>query len=119
MRHDEYLVGVKKGTILPISISRIVVTSEDFQVTCESTLYYGDNTRASFNNPIGRVNVIGLPRKLQGEAKLKFIFTIDIYGKLRVKFYSLDNGQSDHFSTDVNGLLSTLNKTEENGDETG
>ena len=114
LKDNKYLVGVEKGTLLPVSISLIVNTSADNQVNCGSTLHYGDNDLASMNKTmpgkgsngkIGGVVVRGLPPKPQGEAELKFIFTIDLYGMLQVKFYSLDNGRSDFFSVNVKGLL--------------
>lgn len=117
VKGNKYLIGVEKGTVLPISISRTLITSEDNQTTCSSTLYYGDNKVASLNKKMprqssnrqeGGVILHGLPAKRQGEAKMKMIFTIDIYGQLRVKFYSLDNGRSDHYSVDVNGLLTEV-----------
>lgn len=108
LRFNRYLVGVEKGTELPVSISKIVVTSEANQQNCRSRLYYGDNKKADFNKQMGYVQVNNLPRMPAGEAKLKFIFTIDIYGKLLVRFYSLDNGRSDYFRTDLNSLLSTI-----------
>lgn len=117
LKGDEYIVGVEKGTVLPVSMTRIVRTSVDNQVICSSTLYYGDNQKASMNKKMpgksvnkreGGVSVSGLPLKPEGEAELKFIFTIDIYGNLKVKLYSLDNGRSDYFNVDVNGLLADV-----------
>jgi hypothetical protein len=114
LKGNKYLVGVEKGTTLPVSISRIVYTSEDNQVTCGSTLYYGDNDLANMNKTmpgkgsngkIGGVVVRGLPPKPEGETELKFIFTIDLFGSLKVRFYSLENGMSDYFLANVNGLL--------------
>lgn len=114
LKNDGYLVGVPKDTILPVLISSIVYTSVDNQVACNSTLHYGDNDLASLNKTMpgkglnGKASglvVNGLPTKPAGEAKLKFTFAVDIYGSLKVKFYSLDNGRSDYFTTDINGLL--------------
>lgn len=127
LKDNKYLVGVEKGTILPVSISRIVHTSADNQVTCGSTLHYGDNDLASMNKTmpgkgsngkIGGVVVRGLPSKPQGEAELKFIFTIDLYGSLKVRFYSLDNGRSDYFSVNVNGLLADEQVTDNTNETT-
>lgn len=126
VKGNKYLIGVEKGTILPITISRTLVTSEDNQTTCASKLYYGDNKIASLNKKMprkssnrqeGGVALHGLPAKPQGEAKMKMIFTIDIYGQLRVKFYSLDNGRSDYYNADVKGLLADVVVTEEKNDE--
>ena len=121
IKDNKYLIGVEKGTILPITISKILVTIEDNQTACSSILYYGNNETADLNKKMpnlstnrqqGGVVVRGLPPKPQGEARLKMIFTIDIYGTLKVKFYSLDNGRSDYYSVDINGLLADV-KTEE------
>jgi hypothetical protein len=117
IRGDKYLVGVEKGTILPITISKILVTVDDNQDSCTSTLYYGDDVVASMNKKMpnqstngepGGVIVRGLPLKPAREAKMKMIFTIDIYAQLKVKFYSLDNGQSDYYQVDAKGLLSDV-----------
>ncbi len=117
IKDNKYLIGVEKGTLLPVIISKILHTIKDGQTSCQSILYYGDNETASLNNKMpglsanrkaGGVVVHGLPPKREGEAKLKMIFTIDIYGDLRVKFYSLDNGRSDYFNIDIKGLLTDV-----------
>ena len=104
---------------MPISISRILVTIDDKQPICGSTLYYGDNETADLNKKMpnfstnkhpGGVIVKGLPPKPAGEARLKMIFTIDIYAILKVKFYSLDNGNSDYYTVDINELLDDYKK---------
>lgn len=114
VKDNKYLVGVEKGTLLPITISRVLATIENNQTSCVSKLYYGDNEVASLNKKMprqssngqeGGVVLRGLPAKPEGEAKMKMIFTIDIYGRLKVKFYSLDNGKSDYYAVDVNGIL--------------
>lgn len=127
VRGNRYLVGVEKGTIMPITISRTLVTSEDNQTTCSSTLYYGENDTASLNKKMpnqssnrqeGGVVLRGLPAKPQGEAKMKMIFTIDIYGQLKVKFYSLDNGRSDYYQVDVKGILADVVEQEKANEPT-
>jgi hypothetical protein len=119
IKDNKYLIGIEKGTVLPVTISRVLVTIEDNQTSCVSTLYYGDNQVASLNKQmpnqstnkqLGGVVVSGLPPKPQGEAQMKIIFSIDINGQLRVKFYSLDNGKSDYFTFDVARLLTEVNR---------
>ncbi|WP_460554569.1 phospholipase D-like domain-containing protein [Hymenobacter daeguensis] len=105
LKDNKYLVGVEKGTVLPVSISRIVCTSVDNQESCASTVYYGNADRANSNKALGKVEVSRLPKKPAGEAELKFIFTIDVYGELWVQFYSLDNGRRDTLTANINGLL--------------
>jgi len=122
VRGNRYLVGVEKGTIMPIAISKTLVTSEDNQTTCSSTLYYGENDTASFNKKMPNqstnrkesgVIIRGLPAKPKGEAKMKIIFTINIFGQLKVKFYSLDNGRTDYYSVNVNGIIADVQPPEE------
>ncbi len=114
LKDNRYLIGVEKGTTLPVNISRVVETSEDNQTSCYSALCYGENDVASMNKQMTRISknqqkggvvVRGIPPKAKGEAKLKMIFTIDIYGQLKVKFYSLDNGNFDEYLTDVKMLV--------------
>ena len=62
----------------------------------------------SANRKVGGVVIYGLPPKPFGEARMKMIFTINIYGQLKVKFYSLDNGRSDDYEVDVKGLLADV-----------
>lgn len=53
IKDNKYLIGVEKGTVLPISISRTLVTIDDNQPSCASTLYYGDHYDiASANKPM-------------------------------------------------------------------
>ncbi len=122
IKDNKYLIGVEKGTILPVSISKILVTVEDNQTSCVSSLHYGDNDLASLNKRMpnksrnkqpGGVIIRNLPRKPQGEAKMKMIFTIDIYGELKVNFYSLDNGIYDNYGVNINGLLAEVNSENE------
>ena len=95
--------------------------------SCVSTLHYGDNDLASLNKQMpnksknkqpGGVVLYGLPPKPMGEAKMKMIFTIDIYGQLKVKFYSLDNGHDDYYNVDINGLLTEVKSDDENNETT-
>jgi hypothetical protein len=127
IKGNKYLVGVEKGTILPVTISKILVTIEDKQPSCVSTLYYGDNDVASLNKKMPNqstnrqasgVVIYGLPPKPAGEARMKMIFTIDIYGQLKVKFYSLDNGRSDYYGVDIKGLLADVVQQEVKDDTT-
>lgn len=90
---DKYLKIVEKGTIIPVTMTSIVVTVEDNQVSAGSTIYFGENERASKNKAITEMTLNGIPKMPAGQAKMKYIFTIDIYGKLNMTKYSLDNGR--------------------------
>jgi hypothetical protein len=114
LKDNQYLVGVEKGTLLPITISRELKTAEDNQEACKSIIYYGDKELANQNKPMpskginglaGGVVIRGLPKLPAGKARMKMIFTIDLYAKLQVKFYSLDNGRTDFYRMDVKNLV--------------
>lgn len=114
VKDNQYLVGVKKGTLLPVTITRELITSENHQVTCKSIIYYGDKEFANQNRQMpnkginglaGGVIIKGLPKLPAGKARMKMIFTIDLYAKLQVKFYSLDNGKTDYYRVDIENLV--------------
>ena len=92
LKNDRYLVIVPKGSFLPISKTEIVQTVEDNQVSSFATIYFGENPKASLNSKFAELRVSGLPKKPAGEAKMKYHFTIDIYGSLKWEKFSLDNG---------------------------
>lgn len=92
LKDDAYLIIVPKGTYIPISLSKIVVTTVDNQMSSCATIHYGENPKASFNPSLMKMNVKGIPPKPAGKAKLKYHFTIDIYGNLKMEKFSLDNG---------------------------
>lgn len=117
IKDNQYLIGVEKGTMLPITITRELKTIEDNQVSCKSIIYYGDKELANQNKKMpnkgvnglaGGVVIRGLPKLPAGEARMKMIFTIDLYAKLQVKFYSLDNGRTDFYRVDVKGLVAEM-----------
>ena len=117
IKDNKYLIGIEKGSILPISIVKILHTIKDNQASCSSTIYYGDKELADHNKKMpkqgrngksGGVKLEGLPILPAGEARMKMIFTIDIYAILKVKFYSLDNGIADYFTIDVKNLVAEV-----------
>ena len=117
IKGDKYLVGVEKGALLPITITRELRTTFDNQVSCNSAIYFGDKEKASDNvkmprkgkNGIkGGVKISGLPKLLAGEARMKMIFTIDLNYRLQIKFYSLDNGNADFFDIGIKNLTEEL-----------
>lgn len=117
IKGDKYLVGVEKGALLPITITRELRTAFNNQVTCNSVIYFGDKEKASDNVKMPRkgkngiksgVKIYGLPKLPAGEARMKMIFTIDLNYKLQIKFYSLDNGNADYFDIGVKNLTEEL-----------
>jgi hypothetical protein len=122
VKDNRYLIGVKKGTLLPVTITLGLTTIEDNQLSCRSTIYYGDKELADQNEKMpsrGNNGVLGgvvlrnLPKMPAGEARLKIIFTIDVYAKLQVKFISLDNGTTDFYRADLKNLVVEVKDVEE------
>lgn len=91
---DGVKVIAKKGMSLPIISSAIVRTSFDNQVSCICNIIYGESEKASENKKIGTMRISGLPKKPKGDSEMKFRCFIDLYGKIRIEHYSLDNGNS-------------------------
>ena len=114
LQYDRYLIIVPKGEIIPVSMTKIVQTSEDNQVSSHATIHYGENPKASRNKSLADIEVYGLPRKPKGEAKIKYNFTIDIYGNLRMEKYSLDNGRKSVVNKIITGLLEEIPDEGEN-----
>lgn len=102
---DKFLKIVEKGTTIPVTMTSIVCTVKDNQVSCGSTIYYGENETASKNKAITQMTLNGIPKMPAGQAKMKYIFTIDIYGKLNIIKYSLDNGRR---TTAIANLINLL-----------
>lgn len=92
LKDDGYLIIVPKDSYIPIRMNEIIVTTVDNQTTCGATICYGENPKASLNNAIVKMKIEGLPPKPAGEAQMKYHFTIDIYGNLKMEKFSLDNG---------------------------
>lgn len=105
LKFDRYLVIIPRGTMLPVSLSQIVQTSEDNQRSSSSTIHYGENPRASRNKQFAMMKIYGIPPKPAGEAKLKYHFTIDIYGNLKMEKFSLDNGRRQIINHKITNLL--------------
>lgn len=105
LQHDKYLIIVPKGAYLPVTKTEIVQTVADNQTSSASTIHFGENIKASKNTKFADMKISGLPKKPAGEAKMKYHFTIDIYGNLRMEKFSLDNGIRQIINKKITGLL--------------
>lgn len=83
---------VPKGTFIPVTKTEIVQTSVDNQTSSTATIHYGEKPYARQNIEFARMTIRGLTKKPAGQAKIKYHFTIDINGILRMEKFSLDNG---------------------------
>lgn len=105
LHNDRYLIIIPKGSFVPFSNNEIVQTVSDNQTFSKATICYGENVKASQNTPITEISICGLPQKPAGEAKMRYHFTIDIYGNLRMEKYSLDNGKKEVLIKNISYLL--------------
>jgi|GEM_PF-716521 len=105
LQNDRFLEIVPKGSLIPFINSETTETVSNNQTSASSTIYYGENPKASLNTSIVDMKLIGLPPKPAGEAEMKFHFTIDLYGNLRMEDYSLDNGVRQVKEKNISYLL--------------
>lgn len=105
VKDDGYLIIVPKDSFIPISLSAIVITTVDNQVSSEATIHYGENPKASLNQVLVKMITNKIPPKPAGEAKLKYHFTIDIYGNLKMHKFSLDSGLGQIINKKITELL--------------
>ena len=110
LKDDRYLVIVPKETYIPLTRTEIVLTTADNQTSSAASIHYGENVKASLNTKFADMIISGLPKKPAGEAKMKYHFTIDIYGNLRMEKFSLDNGVRLVINRRIMGLLEEENR---------
>jgi len=108
LKDNRYNIIVKKGTLIPVTSYSIVVTSEDNQVSSTATIYYGENPRANQNTKIDKMVLYGLPKKPATKAEMKYSFTIDLKGNLKMEKYSLDNGKTRTVNAKIINLLEEI-----------
>jgi molecular chaperone DnaK (HSP70) len=74
----------------------IVKTSYDNQERIDTDILFGESQKASENKKlVKKMTLIGLPKKPAGFTRVKFIFSIDTNGKLRIQMLSLDTGKEE------------------------
>ena len=105
LKNNKYLIIVPKHTVIPVSKTEIVRTSENNQKSTSATIYFGENEKANKNKKLTKMTVSGLPPKPAGEAKLKYHFTIDLYGNMKMEKFSLDNGRKSLRKRNITELL--------------
>ena len=103
--NNGYKIIVEKGSMIPVSSSAIVRTVADNQTSMEATIHYGEKPKANSNPKFAKMRLNGLPKKPAREAEVKYHFTIDLKGNLRMEKYSLDNGEKQILTHKITGLL--------------
>lgn len=107
---DRYVKIVEKGSVLPITMTQIVQTVEDNQTSSSSNVLFGEYDKASRNKLIVEMTLKYLPAKPAGQAKIKYIFNIDIYGILNITKYSLDNGRKVLETADLRNIIELIDE---------
>lgn len=101
--------GVKliasKGASIPATFTTIVRTSYDNQTKSVTDILFGEFNKASANEKLAQMTLDGLPQKPAGRAEVKFTFSVDIDGNLRIEKMSLDNGKKEVVSKKANWLI--------------
>jgi hypothetical protein len=101
--------GVKliasKGASIPASFTAIVRTSKDNQTKSVTDIVYGEFKSAKANKQLAQMTLDGLPLKPAGKAEVKFTFSVDIEGNLRIEKMSLDTGKKEVLSKKASWLI--------------
>lgn len=101
--------GVKlvaaKGASIPATFTTIVRTSYDNQTKSVTDIVFGEYNKASANEKLVQMTLDGLPQRPEGKAEVKFKFSIDIDGNLRIEKMSLDTGKKEVISKKANWLI--------------
>jgi hypothetical protein len=95
-----------KGALIPATYTTIVKTSFNNQDRIDTDILIGESQIATENKKlIEKMTLSGLPQKPAGYAKVKFIFSIDTNGKLRIQMLSLDNGKEVVYDNTEKSLI--------------
>lgn len=102
---DGVKVIASKGASIPATFTTIVRTSYDNQTKSVTDIVYGEFNLASENEKLAQMTLDGLPKKPAGKAEVKFTFSIDIDGNMRIEKMSLDTGKKEIISKNANWLI--------------
>ena len=103
--NDGVKVIASKGSSIPATFTTIVRTSYDNQIKSVTDIVYGESIKASSNQKLAQMTLDGLPQKPAGKAEVKFTFSVDINGNLRIEKMSLDTGKKEVISKMANWLI--------------
>jgi len=103
--NDEVKLVAAKGASIPATFTTIVRTSYDNQTKSVTDIVYGESNKASANEKLAQMALDGLPPKPAGKAKVKFTFSVDIDGNLRIEKMSLDTGKKEIVSKNASWLI--------------
>ncbi|MDR1541495.1 MAG: Hsp70 family protein [Clostridiales bacterium] len=82
---------IKRNTTIPATVSKIYVTSHDYQTAVDVGAYQGESTELAENVFLDRFRLSGIPSDLAGKEQIKIIFSYDLNGILKVEAESVSN----------------------------
>jgi hypothetical protein len=103
--NDEVKWIAKKGDAIPATFFEIVRTNKDNQPISEVDIIYGESDRASANSKLTKMTLTGLPLKPKGKAEVKFTFSIDMDGNMKIEEMSLDDGKKENWQHQAKWLI--------------
>ncbi|MCB9251741.1 MAG: Hsp70 family protein [Flavobacteriales bacterium] len=103
--NDEVKFIAKKGASIPATFTTIVRTSYSNQTKSVTDIVFGEQEKATINRKLTVMTLNGLPKKPAGKAEVKFTFSIDLMGKIRIEKMSLDNGKKEIINQNAKWLI--------------
>ncbi|MDZ4668369.1 MAG: phospholipase D-like domain-containing protein [bacterium] len=103
--NDAVKVIASRGASIPATFTTVVRTSYDNQTKSVTDIVYGEFNTASANEKLDTMSLDGLPQKPAGKAEVKFTFSVDIEGNVRIEKMSLDTGIKKVVSKDAKWLI--------------
>lgn len=102
---DGVKVIASKGASIPATFTTVVRTSYDNQTKSITDIMFGESNKALENEKLAQMTLEGLPQKPAGKAEVKFTFSIDIDGNMRIEKMSLDTGKKEVIEKKANWLI--------------
>jgi heat shock protein 5 len=90
---DFFSKFIERNTPIPVTNSKIIKTSHDFQSCIRFSVYEGENELCADNNFLDEFLISELPPLPAGDVKFDVTFTIDGNGILKVAAVDQQNGQ--------------------------
>lgn len=85
---------IPRNTTIPLSVTELYSTEEDFQDSVDVNVYQGEHKRATKNRLLGSFELSGIAEAEAGEPQIEVTFNIDVNGILKVTAKDLDNGKA-------------------------
>lgn len=91
--NEEMDVLIPRNTTIPVSITEMYTTQDDFQEGVDIFVYQGEHRRAAKNRLLGNFELDGLEAVEAGIPQIEVSFNIDVNGILNVSAKDLDTGK--------------------------